>query len=126
MTRFRRRASFASLPLLIWLLLLAASPARAAVTLVEGEKGKLEAEFRFQFWAMDSGPDLPLLPGINTAPPPAQEENIQDFFVRRMRVLFKAQVGTRLEIGLQIGMDNIGSKILRDDAGVRVKDAAIN
>jgi hypothetical protein len=126
MMRFRHRASLAWLPLLASLILLSASPADAAVTLVEGETGKLEAEFRFQFWAMDAGPDLPFLPGINTAPPPVQEENIQDFFVRRMRVLFKAQLGDKLEIGLQIGMDNVGSKILRDDAGVRIKDAVIN
>jgi len=50
-----------------------AAPARAAVTLVEGDKGKLDVEFRLMVWATDTGPDLPLLPGLNTAPPPAQE-----------------------------------------------------
>lgn len=107
-------------------LALAAGPAQAAVTLVEGEKGKLEADFRLMVWAVDTGPDFPLIPGINTAPPPPQEENIQDFFVRRMRVIFLAQLGERLEIALQMGMDNEGSKTLRDDAGFRIKDAALN
>src|SRR5262245_17444890 len=104
----------------------AAAPARGAVTLIEGEKGKLEMEFRFQGWAMESGPDLPFLPGLNSSPPPAQEEDITDFLVRRMRLIFRAQLPKALELYVQLGMDNIGSKVLRDDAGVRIKDAVIN
>ncbi len=126
MARARWKISIPGLLLLSLCALGAIRPAGAAVTLLEGEKGKLEADFRFMFWAMDSGPDLPLLPGLNSAPPDAQEENIQDFFVRRMRVLFRAQLGERLELALQAGLDNEGSKILRDDTGFRIKDAYLN
>ncbi len=102
----------------------AATECRAAVTLVEGEKGKLDIELRLMVLAVDNGPEL--LPGINTAPPPPQEENITDFSVRRARLILRAQMTKSLEIGLQIGQDNIGSKVLRDDGGFRVKDALIN
>jgi len=107
-------------------LIAAPSPARAAVTLVEGDKGKLDLELRFMSWAEYSGPDLPSLPGLNSAPPPAQQENIEDFFVRRLRLVLKAQVGSSIEVNVQAGQDNLGSKILRDDAGFRIKDAYIN
>ncbi|HEU5179302.1 MAG TPA: porin [Candidatus Polarisedimenticolia bacterium] len=124
--RARHDSKAAALLLLAWLVMAAETPASAVVTLVEGEKGKLEADFRLMVWAVDSGPDLPLLPGLNSAPPPPQEENIQDFSVRRMRVIFRAQLGEKLEIALQAGLDNEGSKILRDDAGFRIKDAYLN
>jgi hypothetical protein len=101
-----------------------AGDARAAVTLVEGDKGKLDMEMRFMFWAVDSGPEL--LPGTNTTPPPAQEENIEDFFVRRARLLFHGQISSSLDIYFQVGQDNINSKVLKDDAGFRIKDAFIN
>src|SRR5262245_25036044 len=103
----------------------AAAPAQAAIPLIDSEKGKLDMEFRFMAWAMDAGPDLPLLPGVNTLPPPAQEENIEDFFVRRMRLVFRGQASKSLDFYFQFGFDNSGSKVLRDDAGVRVKDAFI-
>jgi hypothetical protein len=113
-----------------WLLgsvlaLMAARPAGATITVVEGEKGKLDIEFRLMAWAVDAGPDTPLTPGVNTAPPPAQEENIQDFLVRRARVIFRGRLTTGLDIYLQIGQDNIGSKVLREDTGLRIKDAQI-
>lgn len=101
-----------------------ATESRAAVTLVEGEKGKLDMEIRFMAWAVENGPDL--LPGTNTAPPPAQEENITDFFVRRARISLRGQISKSLEVVFQVGQDNNGSKVLRDDAGFRVKDAYIN
>jgi len=97
--------------------------AHAAMTLVEGEKGKLEMEVRLMAWALYNGPEL--LPGINSTPPPAQEENIADLFVRRARLLLRGQISNSLEIGLQLGQDNIGSKVLRDDAGFRFKDVYI-
>jgi hypothetical protein len=102
-----------------------ALPAHAAITLLEGEKGKLDMEFRFMGWAVNTGPDYPLVSGVNSDPPPAQEENIQDFFVRRLRLVFRGQVTPSLDIYLQVGQDNIGSKVLRDDAGFRIKDAVI-
>ena len=126
MTASRRTLWRTGLPLAVFLACTMGAPARAAVTLVEGDKGKLDMEFRLMVWATDSGPDLPQLPGLNTAPPPAQEENIQDLFVRRMRLIFRAKVSKSLDIALQVGQDNLGSKILRDDAGFRIKDAAIN
>ncbi|HET8945425.1 MAG TPA: porin, partial [Candidatus Polarisedimenticolia bacterium] len=104
----------------------ALAPAWAAIPLIDNEKGKLDVEFRFMAWAMDAGPDLPSAPGVNTAPPPAQEENIEDFFVRRMRLVFRGNVSKSLDVYFQFGMDNNGSKVLRDDAGVRIKDAYIN
>ena len=103
-----------------------AAPAQAAIPLIDNEKGKLDMEFRFQAWAMDAGPDLPQFPGLNTTPPPAQSENIEDFFVRRLRLVFRGSVSKSLDIYVQFGMDNNGSKVLRDDAGVRIKDAYIN
>lgn len=124
MTRATRKGSTCVMLLLV--AAFATGSARAAVTLVEGEKGKLEADFRLMVWAVDAGPDLPLLPGLNSTPPPPQEENIQDFSVRRMRVIFRAQIGEKLEMALQAGMDNEGSKILKDDAGFRIKDAYLN
>ena len=109
--------------LLFALALCAVDGARAWMTLVDNDKGKLDAEIRLMAWAVENGSDL--IPGTNTAPPPAQEGDIHDFFVRRARLLLKGQVG-KLELNLQLGQDNVGSKVLRDDAGFRVKDAFIN
>lgn len=101
-----------------------ATQSRAAITLVEGEKGKLDMEIRLQVWAVENSTEL--LPGINTTPPPPQEESFTDFFVRRARLVLRGQISKSLEIVLQLGQDNIGAKVLRDDAGFRVKDAYIN
>lgn len=114
------------LPTLAVLLASIPAPAFAWNTLVEGEKGKLDVEFRLMAWAMHTGPDLPILPGVNSAPPPAQTEDIDDFFIRRMRLAVRGTISESLEIGLQLGMDNAGSKVLRDDTGFRIKDAYIN
>jgi hypothetical protein len=101
----------------------AALPARA-VTLVDNDKVKIDMEARFMFWGAYTGPDL--VPGTNSAPPPAQDENIEDFFVRRARLLLRARLSDSLDLVFQMGQDNIGSKVLRDDAGFRFKDAALN
>lgn len=74
-------------------------------------------------WALDTGPDP--IPGLNTSPPPPQEEHIQDFLIRRARLILRGKISS-LEIVAQLGQDNIGSKVLRDDAGFRFKDAFIN
>ena len=126
MTRPRWTTLTPAIPIVVLLAGSTATPARAAVTLAEGEKGKLEMEVRFMSWAAYTGPDLPLLPGLNSAPPPAQEENIEDLFVRRLRLILRAQISQALDLYVQAGQDNIGSKILRDDAGFRIKDAALN
>jgi Phosphate-selective porin O and P len=101
-----------------------AAEGRAGVTLIEGDKGELDMEIRLMAWAVDSGPEL--IPGNNSTPPPAQEENINDFFVRRARLILHGQISKSLEIQLQMGQDNIGSQTLKDDAGFRIKDAYIN
>ena len=101
-------------------------PARAAIPIIDSEKGKLEMELRFMAWAMYAGPDLPSAPGVNTQPPPAQDDDIEDFFIRRLRLVFRGSVSKSLDIYLQLGMDNAGSKVLRDDSGFRIKDAYIN
>ena len=96
------------------------APAGAAMVLVEGEKGKLDAEFRFMFWGVDAGPDLA------PSAAPAQEENIQDFFIRRARLVVRASHGEKIEAYIQLGSDNVGSKLLTDDAGIRFKDFYVN
>lgn len=106
--------------ILLALLAAAVAPADAAMTLVEGEKGNLNAEFRFMFWAVDGGPDLA------PAGLPDQEENIQDFLVRRARFVLRARHGERLEGYIQLGQDNIGSKLLTVESGIRVKDLYVN
>src|SRR5262249_7986919 len=75
--------------------LLAAAPARAAVTLVDNDKAKIDLELRFMSWAVYAGPDL--IPGTNTAPPVTQTENIEDFFVRKARMILRGKVGPSLE-----------------------------
>jgi phosphate-selective porin len=101
-----------------------ATPARASVTLVDNDKVKIDMEMRLMMWATYTGPDL--IPGVNSAPPPPQDENIEDFFVRRARLLLRARLSDSLDIVFQMGQDTLGSKVLRDDAGFRFKDAAIN
>jgi phosphate-selective porin O/P len=98
-------------------------PARAAVVLADNDKVKLDLELRLMVWAAYSGPES--IPLATTMPPLVQEENISDFFVRRARLLMRAQIGKSVEIVFQAGQDNIGSKVLRDDAGFRFKDAYI-
>ena len=122
----RRRISPSTLALVALLALSIPAPTYAWITMVEGDKGKMEVEFRLMAWAMDAGPDTALIPGLNAAPPPAQSENMNDFFVRRARVAFRGSISKSLEIGLQIGQDNLGSKVLRDDGNMRIKDALIN
>jgi hypothetical protein len=87
------------------------------------EKKKIEFELRFMFWAVSAGPeDLP----TGTPVPTAQTETIQDFFLRRGRLILKAQGSPSLDIYAQFGQDNAGSKISRDDAGFRIKDLYLN
>ena len=120
-----RRGKGAALAI-VTAVLVAAAPARAAIPLIDNEKGKLDMELRFQAWAMETGPDLPSAPGVNSQPPPPQDEDIEDFFIRRLRLVFRGSASKSLDIYVQFGIDNNGSKVLRDDTGVRVKDAYIN
>ena len=98
-------------------------PARAETAPEPAEKKRIELELRLMFWAVSAGPeDLP----AGTPVPTAQTENIHDFFLRRGRLILKAQASPRLDIYAQFGQDNAGSKILRDDAGFRIKDLYLN
>lgn len=126
MIHHRRRRLRVALPIVALLAAAIPSPARAWITLAEGEKGKLDMEFRLMMWALHAGPDTPLTPGVNAAPPPPQTEDINDFFVRRARFLVRGRISQSLEIALQFGQDNIGSKVLREDGNIRIKEAWVN
>ncbi|MBI1949893.1 MAG: hypothetical protein HYS34_00830, partial [Acidobacteria bacterium] len=98
-------------------------PASASAAPAAGEKGKIEIELRLMFWAVAAGAeDLP----SGTPAPTAQVEDIRDMFLRRGRVILRAQASPRLEVYAQLGQDNAGSKVLRDDAGFRIKDLYLN
>jgi Phosphate-selective porin O and P len=97
-----------------------AGSARAWTTLVEGEKGKLEMEARFMFWAVSAGKD-----DVPAGATP-QTGSIDDFSVRRLRLLLRGQPTPSLALTLQAGQDNINSKIKKDDTGFRIKDAYLN
>jgi hypothetical protein len=112
----RRRA----FPVLAGLLLLAAMPASAFFPLADGERGKLDAELRFMFWATAS--DGALVPSGT----PAQEGRIDDFLVRRARVVLRLRAKERLELQLQFGQDYSLAKIAAEETGLRFKDAYAN
>jgi hypothetical protein len=109
------------IPALALLLALSGSDARAWITLVEGEKGKVELETRLMAWAVREGSEFPLPAGT-----PAQDESVNDFMIRRVRLLLRAQASSRLEVYLQFGQDNVNSKISADETGFRIKDAYLN
>lgn len=104
------------------LLLAVGPPARAWTPIAEGDKGRLDFEARFMFWAVETGPDD--LPSGTSSP--AQEENIQDFFLRRGRLLLRGQASSGLELYVQVGQDYAGSKVYKDDSGLRIKDFYLN
>jgi len=106
---------------LAFLLTLSGEEARAWITLAEGDKGKVELEARLMVWAVREGSEFPVPAGT-----PAQDESINDFMIRRVRLLLRAQTSSRLEVYLQLGQDNINSKISADETGLRVKDAYLN
>ncbi|TMD02601.1 MAG: hypothetical protein E6J01_17610, partial [Chloroflexi bacterium] len=101
------------------LMLSLGSPSRAWVSLVDNDKGKLELETRLMFWGVSAGRD-------DVPSGPVQSENINDFFVRRARFLVRAKASPKLDIYLQLGQDNAGSKVLKPDAGFRIKDFYLN
>ena len=113
--RWRRGA-----PALALLLALPAPDAHAWVTLAEGGKGKVELETLLMFWAVREGPEFSFPTGT-----PAQEGSVTDFMIRRARILLRAQISFRLEGYVQLGQDNIDSKISTDEAGIRIKDAYV-
>jgi hypothetical protein len=98
----------------------AASAAYGWIPVGGGEKPKLEIETRFMFWAVSFGRDL--VP----AGTPAQTENVQDFFVRRARLLARYRPTDAIELYFQAGQDNVGAKVAADETGFRVKDLYLN
>ncbi len=108
---------------LVAAMLSSAGPVYAWRTLAEGDRGKLDVEVRLMLWAVSAGrDDLP----AGTPPVPPQTESIQDFLVRRARLLLRARPSKSLEILLHVGQDSLGGKIARDDAGFRIKDLYLN
>ena len=101
------------------LLLSPGSPGHAWVTLVDKDDRKLELETRLMFWGVSAGPE-------DVPSGPVQSEDINDFSVRRARFLLRAKASPRLEIYLQLGQDNDGGKVLKPDAGFRIKDFYLN
>ncbi|HEU4402710.1 MAG TPA: porin, partial [Candidatus Polarisedimenticolia bacterium] len=95
------------------------SPSHAWVPLVNNDKGKLEIETRLMFWGVSGGHE-------DTPSGPVQTEDINDFLIRRARFLLRGQASPRLDIYLQLGQDNDGGKVLKPDAGFRVKDFYLN
>ena len=77
---------------------------------------KYRLEARFMFWA-DSSERQSLAD---------QQGRIDDFFVRRARLVFEGRPTDSLTLYLQVGQDNLGSKIQTDDISTRIKDAFVN
>jgi len=96
------------------------APALAAVPLYDGPKGKLDAEIRLMFWGVLDGRDS--VPAGSTA----QNEHVNDFLLRRGRIVLRGQASEKLSIYAQFGQDNVGGKVLAEDAGIRVKDLSMN
>ncbi len=83
----------------------------AWIPLGGGDKPKLEIETRFMFWGVSFGKDL-VAPG--TLP---QTEDVNDFFTRRARLLARYRPTDALELYLQVGQDNWGTKVVADGRG---------
>jgi hypothetical protein len=112
----RGERAFAALVLLV----AAARPAHAWIPVGGGEKPKLEIETRFQFWGVSYGEDLV------ATDVPDQTGNVNDFFLRRGRVLARYRPTESLELLLQAGQDNWGTKTAVDQTGFRIKDFFVN
>lgn len=80
------------------------------------EPQKYQVEVRLMFWA--DGAERQSLAG--------QQGAIDDWFVRRARVVVQGRPSPSITFSLQVGQDNIGSKLLTDDGSPHVKDAYIN
>ena len=114
----KKRLGVAVATALLWVW--ATSAAHAWISLGSGDKPKLEIETRFMFWGVDFGRDL-AAPGTEE-----QTEDVQDIFIRRARLLARYRPTDTLELGLQIGQDNWGTKVVSDDTGFKIKDFFVN
>ena len=104
----------------VMLLALTTTSSYAWIPVGGGDKPKLQIETRFQLWGVWFGPDL-VAPGTVS-----QTEDVQDFFLRRGRLLARYRPTDSLELALQVGQDNWGTKVLSDETGFRIKDFYMN
>jgi len=73
-------------------------------------------ELRFMFWGVRAGEDRVS----------GQVEPVDDFLMRRARILFKLRPYDPVSLSFQFGHDNAGSKTSTEDDGLRIKDAYLN
>src|SRR5262245_42563494 len=99
-----------------FVMMAASSAAHAWIGSGGGDKPKLEIETRFMLWGVMYGRD------VVPAGTPAQTEDIEDFFLRRGRLLLRYRPTDALELYLQVGQDNWGAKVVTDDTGLKIKD----
>jgi Phosphate-selective porin O and P len=92
----------------------------AAVTVAETPKGTLDIETRLMFWGVVAGRDA--VPSGT----PVQDGRVQDFLIRRGRIILRARDSSKLQLYAQFGEDNVGAKTATDDAGLRIKDLYLN
>ncbi len=92
------------------------APGARAQTPPEPPKPKYQVELRLMFWGDGAGRQS--IAG--------QQGAIDDFFVRRARVVVQGRPSPSITLSLQVGQDNIGSKLLTDDGSIHIKDAYIN
>lgn len=98
----------------------AAGEAHAWIPVGGGDKPKLEIETRFMLWGIWYGQDL-VAPGTVE-----QTEDVEDFFLRRGRLLARYRPTDTIELYLQVGQDNWGTKVVADETGLRIKDFYLN
>ena len=94
--------------------------ANAWIPVGGGDKPKLEIESRFMLWGVWFGRDMVASGSV------AQTEDIEDFFLRRGRFLARYRPTDTLELYLQLGQDNWGSKVSTDETGLKIKDFYVN
>lgn len=80
------------------------------------EKPTYRLEARVMFWADSS----------QRQSVPDQQGRIDDFFVRRARLVFDGRPTESITLYFQVGQDNVASKVQADDGSIRIKDAYVN
>jgi hypothetical protein len=90
--------------------------AAAAQTPPPPDAHKYQIEARLMMWA-------DIAEGGSLAD---QDHAVQDFLVRRARVIFQGRPTDSISFYFQVGQDNVGGKLLTDDGSIRIKDAYIN
>jgi hypothetical protein len=88
----------------------------AAQAAPQPDAHKYQIEARLMMWADVAGRDSL----------PDQEHPVQDFLVRRARVIFQGRPTESISFYFQVGQDNVGGKLQTDDGSIRIKDAYIN